>query len=263
MFFGVTPTEEQKEAWSNIRIFVKDNRFFYWCARRVLDFLSIIDGSVVTYWWAVIWRRPYWGGYLRARQNSALKIQAILDDLELRLKRRENVQMLEVGSYAGQSAVMYAGLMKKYGNGHLTCIDPWKDFEVNGQKYSMEPVYRLFLRNVELSGVGNYVSAIRSTSSEARVSDYDIVYIDGDHSYTGVRADILKFQRHLLRGGVLCGDDFNLSVDEIDMEYALAHRDEDYIQDPKTERYYHPGVTLAVSESFPQHKVVNETWFSR
>lgn len=38
----------------------------------------------------------------------------------------------------------------------------------------------------------------------------DFCYIDGDHSYEGVRKDIELFYPKVRKGGVLCGHDFNI-----------------------------------------------------
>lgn len=37
---------------------------------------------------------------------------------------------------------------------------------------------------------------------------FDLVYIDGDHTYAGVTADLHAWYGKVRRGGILCGDDF-------------------------------------------------------
>lgn len=37
----------------------------------------------------------------------------------------------------------------------------------------------------------------------------DFAYIDGDHSYGAVRADLEAFARKVKTGGILCGDDYD------------------------------------------------------
>ena len=53
-------------------------------------------------------------------------------------------------------------------------------------------------------------------------SSLDFVYIDGDHTYNGVLADILAWRPKIKPDGVMGGDDFD-----------------------------HPGVIRAVAEQFP------------
>ena len=61
----------------------------------------------------------------------------------------------------------------------------------------------------------------------------------------------IKFSKNLLKDpGVLCGDDLELQISEIDLEFAKKNKTKDYILDPRTKRLYHPGVTLAVGEIF-------------
>lgn len=40
----------------------------------------------------------------------------------------------------------------------------------------------------------------------------DMVFLDGDHRYHAVRADILAAQRLLAPGGILCGHDYHSSI---------------------------------------------------
>lgn len=122
IFFGRVPSEQEREEWQKVRLKIKSFPFFYSLSVRILQILSRIDSSPLSYWIARLQHKPYFGGYLKARQSQRLKIQGVLDALEARLKKGENVQMLEIGSYAGQSAVMFASLMKQYGKGHLTIV---------------------------------------------------------------------------------------------------------------------------------------------
>jgi hypothetical protein len=49
-------------------------------------------------------------------------------------------------------------------------------------------------------------------------------------------------------GGYQCGDDLDLQLHQIDIANALKFSNKDYIVDPKTKSYFHPGVTLAVGK---------------
>ena len=51
-------------------------------------------------------------------------------------------------------------------------------------------------------------------------------------------------------GGIICGDDLNLQLHEIDQNNALKNKHKDFIEDPLTKKNFHPGVTVAVSEIF-------------
>ena len=79
---------------------------------------------------------------------------------------------------------------------------------------------------------------------------FDLVFVDGDHSYAAVLADIQAAGGLIKDGGVLCGDDLERQSFEIDQAYARTQIDSDYIRDPRSGHEYHPGVTLAVGELF-------------
>ena len=79
---------------------------------------------------------------------------------------------------------------------------------------------------------------------------YDLVYVDGSHYYDNVIED-LRLAAPLVRdGGILCGDDLEAQLNEVDADFSRAKRGEDYVYDPKTGQGYHPGVTLACEEFF-------------
>ena len=48
--------------------------------------------------------------------------------------------------------------------------------------------------------------------------------------------------------GIICGDDLNMQMKDIDKDFAINSKNKDFIRDPKTERNYHPGVTIAINE---------------
>jgi len=79
---------------------------------------------------------------------------------------------------------------------------------------------------------------------------YDLVYLDGDHTYTAVRADIGNARPLVSDGGILCGDDLELQADEAQADIARSEPSLDYIYSQRWQRAYHPGVSLAVGEAF-------------
>ena len=43
-----------------------------------------------------------------------------------------------------------------------------------------------------------------------------------------------------------------MQAQEVDLYYAEKNNDKDYVLDPNTNKFYHPGVTLAVGELFKE-----------
>ena len=61
----------------------------------------------------------------------------------------------------------------------------------------------------------------------------------------------LKNSKDLVKeGGVICGDDLELQYNVIDINTAKSLKAHDFVQDPKTGTFYHPGVTLSIWEFF-------------
>lgn len=176
-------------------------------------------------------------------------------------------QILELGSWVGASALSWAQGLIQHNNarGTITCIDAWKPF-FNRQTHvddvylqmeqalSMETAYQVFMHNISTLPKTLTCQHLRGKSDHIlpllRENTFDVVFIDGDHAYTPVLKDIKNSISLIKEGGIICGDDLNLQLFQIDKEHALKHAEEDFIKDPKTNRNYHPGVTLAVNEIF-------------
>lgn len=67
--------------------------------------------------------------------------------------------------------------------------------------------------NIKLTRFGGRANLLRRSSVEgaSRFADgyFDVVYIDGDHTYEGVKADLVAWYSKVRPGGIFCGDDFN------------------------------------------------------
>ena len=66
-----------------------------------------------------------------------------------------------------------------------------------------------------------------SVDAAAKISEVDVVYVDGDHSYEAVKKDIDTWWTKIPEGGVLCGHDYHAgwpgvvqAVDEFIAKYT-------------------------------------------
>jgi predicted O-methyltransferase YrrM len=100
----------------------------------------------------------------------------------------------EIGSWKGRSAISLAlGLQASEAGGVVHAIDPvirTLDDPPDGP----DRRYAEFLENLDRAGVSELVHPMRVTGHEARddfhAGTIDVLFIDGDHSYSGVIQDI-------------------------------------------------------------------------
>jgi GT2 family glycosyltransferase/SAM-dependent methyltransferase/tetratricopeptide (TPR) repeat protein len=226
--------------------------------------------------------RPYFGRHMWASQGLALRHVVMQELVRLQASRRPGhpLRILEVGSWAGGSAITWADALKRYaGGGDVLCVDPWKPYFTMAERPDV-PVYRrmadalerdaiydLFLHNVKAAGHDDIVRPLRGPSTEVLPTlppgDFDIVFVDGDHSYRAVYADLKAAQELVREGGILCGDDLELQLSEIDVVHAKTKMEADYIRDPRSGKEFHPGVTLAVGELLGTVSGVEGCWAAR
>lgn len=111
---------------------------------------------------------------------------------------------VEIGSAQGKSAC-YVGLaLQENERGKLYAIDPHKPTQWNDQE-SVDS-FDIIRRNLENTGLTDYVEIVRSTSEEAERGwrrEIDLLFIDGDHSYEGVKRDFELFAPHVQKLGLV------------------------------------------------------------
>jgi Methyltransferase domain len=117
-------------------------------------------------------------------------------------------------------------------------IDPWQDY-VQGDiavssrlmewgVASFEDVCNAFRRNCRKFKLEPWVHPIRATSLDAardwRYGPVAMVFIDGNHDYDAVTADLNAWMPLVQWGGTICGDDWNWeSVRAAVTDFVLGH----------------------------------------
>lgn len=111
---------------------------------------------------------------------------------------------VEIGSARGLSACMIGKALKENGFGKLYAIDP--HVQTNWNDTNSIDTYGLMRANLARFGVQNYVEIIREFSSTVARDWHDpidLLFIDGDHSYEGVKSDWEGFSRHIKPFGLV------------------------------------------------------------
>lgn len=127
---------------------------------------------------------------------------------------------VEIGSAQGKSACFIGAALKENGTGKLYAIDPhigtaWNDENSVDSHGTM-------LRNLHKAGVAGQVDVIKDFSDKVGVEwnrPIDILFIDGDHSYDGVKRDWDLFSPLVSKFGVVIFHDTIWEVGEVNPKY--------------------------------------------
>ena len=211
--------------------------------------------------------RPYIGSVYLSEQVWPVR-RGFMEQLALRLADEADtrVDILEIGSYAGDSTMIWAGAIRDNPeiNGEVVCVDSFcftpPDIKANSALHVMHraqesgAILKLFQHNMASSGCDRVVNLLVKTSEQAlpelREREFDLVYLDASHTYDDVTQDLSMYAPLVRQGGILSGDDLELQYKDIDVKYAEDNKNSDMVRDPVNRREYHPGVTLAVKDFF-------------
>ena len=158
------------------------------------------------------------------RPDGATNLKGVADHVGL----DKNSVMLEIGCYTGESTMFWAERCKL-----VYAVDAWLTGYAPGKLISENDFDEVFRRyNERIKDQGN-IATIRAKSVDAselfEPHSLDFVYIDGNHEYNAVMADIDAWVWAVKPGGFIGGHDYGSQ--------------------------YHVGVKKAVDEVFGQAKV--------
>lgn len=164
-------------------------------------------------------------------------------------KRDKHMVAVEVGSFAGRSAVAIASGFEPGQSWEMHCVDHFKgtgtDYTralVNqlAKKHGPDVLFDAFNKRIADAGLSSKVTAHRMSSLEAARRWYrdggkkiDILFLDAGHTYEELKADIEAWKPHMAPDGLMMGHDY---------------RDE------------FPGVKQAVNEAFYTATVIGSIW---
>jgi predicted O-methyltransferase YrrM len=128
-------------------------------------------------------------------------------DMISNLGDTSNMTMIEIGSYIGESTILFAEKFK-----NVISIDPFLESydEVPlDNMVNSEIIYNKFLENISKY---NNIVHIKKTSCDAFEDiqeKVDFVYIDGLHAYEQVKKDIYNYRKIIKEGGTIAGHDYS------------------------------------------------------
>jgi predicted O-methyltransferase YrrM len=131
-------------------------------------------------------------------------------DLIKELGDNSEKTMIEIGSFVGESTVLFAQSFKK-----VIAIDPFlADYDPADPTSYLFEFKNVFQTYLDRTGDHQNIQTIVSTSDDAvsklEGSKYDFIYIDGLHTYEGVKTDIINYLPLVKEGGVIGGHDYTM-----------------------------------------------------
>lgn len=138
-------------------------------------------------------------GYLSANEARCVMIAAALSPAE-----GANV---EIGSFMGRSTICLAHICTRYGLGKIVAIDPHTSPSTTDPDLGTETTsYDQFLRNLRNAKLEDQVEPRVGYSTEVVKEWKDpirFLWIDGDHTYEGARADVRLYKPFLSPGALV------------------------------------------------------------
>ena len=126
------------------------------------------------------------------------------------MKLSKNAETIcEIGSYIGASACCFGASTKRQGFGKIICIDTWKNDAMSEGK---RDTFKEFQNNT--NEYRHFIIPIRGWSTKVIDSvkeitgTLDILFIDGDHAYEGVKADWDTYKAILKKGTIVMFHDY-------------------------------------------------------
>lgn len=155
-------------------------------------------------------------------QAKASQVPGMLSDESgaflylLCVMQAERGDVVEVGSWQGRSTAYLASAVRDSANGSLFAIDHFKgnvgrETSYKVGSHDLSDLRRGFIDNMAKFDLSEFVRLLDCSTEEAApaIADRQIrmLFIDGDHSYDGVRRDFELFQNQLVPGAVVVFDD--------------------------------------------------------
>ncbi len=120
-------------------------------------------------------------------------------------------EILEIGSFKGRSTIVLSKAAALAGDGKVVAVDPMgRTASDDGRADGHPPWREAFDANLEAAGVAEKVEFHQSFSGEVAPSwgrGLRLLWIDGLHTYEGVKADFDGFAPHLADGAIIAMHD--------------------------------------------------------
>jgi len=175
----------------------------------------------------------------------------------IRRVNRPGGRICEIGSWLGNGSTRTIIEEITTTGATLFCIDHWRGSSNVSRHIDLVEKYDVFgtfRKNVAATGAEALVKPMVMSSQEAAdaIKDgfFDLVFIDGHHSYDETVRDIGLWLPKVAPHGILCGHDCEGRASAFEYARLKKFRNDDTIEGNTDYPRIHPGVILAVEEIF-------------
>ena len=118
-------------------------------------------------------------------------------------------RLVEIGSAWGATAVLFAELAKEENLKPVVCIDLWEAYDDLGRPTTIG--FSSFEKTLKEHNLFEYVKPIKNISSEVLKTwnePIGFLFVDGNHAYEYVKADIIGYSKFVVPGGIIACHDY-------------------------------------------------------
>jgi predicted O-methyltransferase YrrM len=130
-------------------------------------------------------------------------------------------RVVELGSYCGRSSIVLGAGVASASSGPLVCVDTFhgsaehqpgrRHFDAENLVDGVVNTYTAFLRNLEQAGLSQRVEVMQLATLHAAAAfsgAIGLLFVDADHEYEAVCADIRAWSPRLVQNGWIVFHDF-------------------------------------------------------
>ena len=135
------------------------------------------------------------------------------EHLNLNKYKNKAINYLEIGVGHGANLISVANTYALHKDSKLYCIDPWKIYDKNIEQYTDNDDinFNLFIKNISNTSFYKKIITRRGFSHLELLhfpdDFFDIIYIDGNDSFSNILEDAVLSYRKLKKKGILIFDE--------------------------------------------------------
>lgn len=143
----------------------------------------------------------------------------LLRVLVARAVKETELEVLEIGTLFGIGvAMIHENCRRFFSNVHVTALDPLDGYYSSDQldiNTQMPVTRQIFVHNMQVMNIpkSDYTIIEKLSTEDEAIEQaskrrYNLLIIDGDHSYSGVKHDFYNYRHLVKRGGYIIFDDY-------------------------------------------------------